>query len=153
MYFAMVWALMLVIPALSVIIESALTSESDLVWLIAKWFVFWGIGIRLLTAGAKQVVQPGFTARTIFNMDTPDAEKLVIEIGFGNVAIGLVSAMSLAFPAFVPPMALTGGLFLGMAGVKHVVNANRTSEETTALISDLIIGVVGIVTAVLLLLR
>ena len=153
MYYAMVWGLMLVLPALSVIIEYTLTSAPDLTWLVAKWYVFWGVGIRLLTAGTKQVVRPGFTARTIFKMDTPSAEKLVSEIGFGNLAIGMVSTMSLAFPTFVPPMALTGGIFLGMAGIKHVGNANRTSQETTALVSDLIIGVVGIVTAALLLLR
>ncbi|MGE8186231.1 DUF6790 family protein [Pseudomonas sp. NPDC086278] len=153
MYFAMVWGLMLVIPVLSVIIESILTTAPDFVWLIAKWFVFWGIGIRLLIAGVKQVVQPSFTARTIFKMSSPDAEKLVSEIGFGNVALGLVSTLSIVFPAFVTPMALTGGLFLGLAGVKHARNANRSPEETTALITDLIIGVIGISSAVLLLLR
>lgn len=153
MYYAIAWGLMLVIPALSVVIEAMMTSSTDLVWLIAKWFVFWGVGIRLLTAGVKQVVQPGFTARTIFRMESPDAEKLVTEIGFGNLAIGLVATLSLAFPAFVVPMALTGGLFLGLAGIKHIGNTGRTGEENTALLTDLIIGVTGICTAVLLLLR
>lgn len=153
MYFAMAWGLMLVIPALSLVIEATMTTAPDLVWLTAKWFVFWGVGIRLLAAGAKQVAQPGFTARTIFRMDNPDAEKLVTEIGFGNLAIGLAAALSLVFPAFVVPMALTGGLFLGLAGLKHIRNAGRTAEENTALITDLIIGAVGIVTAMLLLIR
>jgi len=153
MYYAMVWGLMLVIPALSVIIEAARTGAPDLIWLVAKWFVFWGIGIRLLTAGAKQVAQPSFTARTIFRMDSPDAEKLVTEIGFGNVAIGLVSALSPAFPAFVIPMALTGGLFLGLAGIKHIGNSARTGEESAAMLTDLIIGVVGISSAIVLLVR
>lgn len=153
MYFAMAWGLMLVIPVLSVVIEATMNSAPDLVWLTAKWFVFWGVGIRLLTAGARQVAQPAFTARTIFRMDNPAAEKLVTEIGFGNLAIGLVATLSLVFPAFVVPMALTGGLFLGLAGLKHIRNADRTAEENTALITDLIIGAVGIVTAALLLIR
>lgn len=153
MYYAMAWGLMLVLPIVSVIGEAMMTTSPDLLWLVAKWFVFWGIGIRLLLAGIRQVMQPSFTARTIFHMESPDAEKLVTEIGFGNIAIGFVSCLSLLFPAFVVPMALCGGLFLGLAGIKHIGNSGRTPEETTALLTDLIIGVVGLGAAVLLLLR
>lgn len=153
MYYAMAWGLMLVIPAISVLVEALLAHSPDPIWLIAKWFVFWGVGVRLLIAGIRQVAQPSFTARNIFRMESPDAEKLVTEIGFGNLAIGLVACLSLVFPAFVTPMALTGGLFLGLAGIKHIGNSNRTGEETTALLTDLIIGVVGLGTAALLLVR
>lgn len=153
MYYAMAWGLMLFIPVISVIGEAMITTSPDLIWLIAKWFVFWGIGVRLLTAGIKQALQPAFTARTIFRMESPDAEKLVSEIGYSNIAIGLVASLSLVFPAFVAPMALCGGLFLGLAGLKHIGNSGRTPEETTALVADLIIGVVGIGSAILLLVR
>jgi hypothetical protein len=153
MYYAMAWGLMLVIPVISVLGEAMTTASPDMVWLIAKWFVFWGIGVRLLSAGIIQAIQPAFTARTIFRMESPDAEKLVAEIGFGNIAIGSVACLSLAFPAFVAPMALCGGLFLGLAGIKHIGNSGRTPEETTALLTDLIIGVVGLVSALLLLVR
>ena len=153
MYFLITWGVMVVIPAISVLIEQMVTPGADFLFVVAKWFVFWGIGIRLLTAGLRQTLQPGFTARTIFKIEDPSAEKLVIEIGFGNVAIGLVATLSLLWPAFVVPMGLTGGLFLGLAGLKHINNAGRTAEETTALITDLVIGVIGIGTALLLLFR
>jgi hypothetical protein len=153
MYYVITWGLMVVIPAISVLIEQVMTPGADLLLLIAKWFVFWGIGIRLLIAGIRQVLQPAFTARTIFRMEDPSAEKLVIEIGFGNLAIGLVASLSLLWPAFVVPLGLTGGLFLGLAGLRHMANANRTAEENAALVTDLIIGVIGVGTALLLLFR
>lgn len=153
MYYAMAWGLMLLIPGVSVLGEAMMTPSPDLVWLVAKWFVFWGIGIRLLLAGIRQVMQPAFTARTIFRMDSPDAEKLVSEIGFGNIAMGLVASLSIVQSAFVTPMALCGGFFLGLAGIKHIGNAARSPEENTAPVTDLIIGLVGVGSALMLLAR
>ena len=153
MYYFATWGLMLVIPAISVLGEAMTGGNSDLVWLVAKWFVFWGIGLRLLTAGIRQVMQPGFTARTLFRIEDPEADRLVSEIGFSNLAIGAVATASLLFPAFVVPLGLTGGLFLGIAGIKHITNANRTIIESTAMVTDLIIAVIVIGTACLLLLR
>lgn len=136
---------MVVIPALFVVGEMVMTQNADLLLLIGKWFVFWGIGIRLLTAGVRQIAQPAFTAKTIFKFDDPGAEKLVTEIGFGNVAMGSIGTLSLLFPGWVLPAAIAGGLYLGLAGLKHVFNRNRNADENTAMITDLIIGAVMIV--------
>lgn len=153
MYFFITWGLMVIIPALSVVIEAMTHPPADWLWLIAKWFIFWGVGIRLFTAGIRQVAQPSFTAKTIFNMDFPDAEKLVTEIGFGNLAMGGIATLSLIFPAWVVPAGLIGSIYLGLAGLKHIFNAHRTAEETTAMVTDLIIGVVGIGSTLLVLFR
>lgn len=153
MYHLIAWGLMVVIPALSVLVEHFVAPGSDLVWLVAKWFVFWGVGIRLLTAGIRQVLRPGFTARSIFKIEDASADKLVTEIGLGNIATGLVATASLLLPAFTAPMGLTGGLYLGLAGLMHIGSSTRTAEENTALITDLIIGVIGLGTALLLLFR
>jgi hypothetical protein len=56
------------------------------------------------------MLRPSFTARDIFEIDDPKASKLVIEIGFGNLAIGLASIASLYFPEWIPGMALAGYL-------------------------------------------
>ena len=64
-----------------------------------------------------------------------------------------MATASLLFPAFVVPLGLTGGLFLGIAGIKHITNANRTIIESTAMVTDLIVAVIAIGTAGLLLLR
>ncbi|MGV3491995.1 MAG: DUF6790 family protein [Devosia sp.] len=153
LYLFATWGLMVIIPALSVLIETLVNQPADFVWLVAKWFVFWGVGIRLLTAGIRQVAQPGFTAKSIFKMDNPDAEKLVTEIGFGNLAMGGIATLSLVFPAWAVPAGLIGALYLGLAGVKHVFNANRSGEENTALITDIILGVVVIASTLIVLFR
>lgn len=153
MYLVIIWGLTLVIPAISVLIAMSLTPNPDIVLIVGTWFTFWGVGIRLLTAGVRQVMQPAFTAKTIFRIQDPEAEKLVSEIGFGNLAMGLVGALTLLVPAWLAPAALTGGLYLGLAGIKHVLNAKRTREETHAMLTDLIVAVICVLFAVITLAR
>jgi hypothetical protein len=62
-YLAIVVLLMLVLPLASLLIE---TREPGLV-LVGKWWNFWAIGVRLFTAGLRQVAKPAFTAEVIFH--------------------------------------------------------------------------------------
>lgn len=153
LYLFATWGLMLVIPGIAVLAEMLLSPGADLLFVVAKWFIFWGIGIRVFTAGLRQVLQPAFTAHTIFNIEFPDAHKLVTEIGFANVAMGSGAVLGLFLPAFMVPAGLIGALYLGLAGLKHVTNDNRSSSETTAMVTDLLIAVIGLGSVVLLLLR
>jgi hypothetical protein len=141
MYPAIVIGMTVVFPLVSIIVEFLLGSAiaPDL---IARWFVFWAVGVRLFTAGLRQVLQPSFTAKAIFNIGDPAAEKLVTEIGFGNLAMGSIAAVSLVFPNWVLPAGLTGGLYLGLAGLKHVANKDRTPKENVAMITDLVVAVI-----------
>ncbi len=67
MYFIFVALFLFVLPAISVLAEALLSYGSiDLMLLIGKWFVFWGVGVRLFIAGVRQVAQPQFTAESIF---------------------------------------------------------------------------------------
>lgn len=67
MYFIFVAPFLFVLPAISVLAEALLSHGSiDLMLLIGKWFVFWGVGVRLFIAGVRQVAQPQFTAESIF---------------------------------------------------------------------------------------
>jgi len=47
--------------------------DVGLILLIGRWFVFWGIGVRLGLAGMRQVLQPGFTVRESFKMRGDEA--------------------------------------------------------------------------------
>jgi hypothetical protein len=142
MYFAMILVLMLILPAGSVLVE-ALVWHSGASWiaLIGKWFVFWGVGIRLAIAGLIQVFAPAFTAGALDIKDTK-AEVLVRELGFGNLAIGATGVLSLLLPVWTLAAAMCGGLFYGFAGAQHVFTAKRTAKENWALISDLFLFVV-----------
>jgi len=115
---------------------------ADWLGLIGKWFVFWGVGVRLLIAGLRQYLQPGFTSRDIMGIDSPEAYLLVRELGGANLASGVVGLASLAMPSFVPPAALAAGIFYAVAGIEHVRSKHRGTNETIALVSDLFIAVV-----------
>lgn len=136
MYLLMLMALMVVLPIGSILIETLSGTDSSLLFLVGKWFVFWIVGVRLLLAGVRQVMQPSYTAATIFKIDNPDAEKLVTEIGLGNLAMGIVGVLTLVEPAWVVPAGVTGGLYLGFAGIKHAMNSGRNRTENIAMLTD-----------------
>ena len=136
MYYAMIILLMGVLPVASIVIEH-LISNADLIALVGKWFVFWACGLRLLIAGIRQTINPEFTVRTIFDIADKGAAKVVVELGFANTAMGIVSIASLLRPDWVLPAAIVTGLYYGLAGIKHVVNVGRNRIETWATVSDL----------------
>jgi hypothetical protein len=143
MYLAIVVLLMGVLPVASIIIEYVVVQTSaDLLFLIGKWFVFWPIGIRLMLAGVRQVANPAFTADTIFGVKEKAALALVRELGFGNLSIGLLGALTLLNNRWIAPAAIAGGLYYGLAGVGHAIRGGRNSTENIAMVSDLLIFVV-----------
>jgi hypothetical protein len=136
MYLAAIVLLMAVLPVASILIEAYLRGATDLLFLIGKWFVFWGVGARLALAGLKQIFEPSFTAGTIFGIQDPRALIVVQELGFANLSIGLLGLLSLRYPQWVKAAAITGGLFYGLAGFKHLIKGDRNSIENIAMISD-----------------
>lgn len=142
MYLTVIILLMAVLPIASIVVEYAFFGGGDLVLLVGKWFVFWAVGIRLLLAGVRQTVNPEFTAREIFDIKDPAALITVQELGFANLAFGTLGVFSLFVPAWIPAAALAGGLFYGLAGVRHAMKAERNQTESIAMISDLFIFVI-----------
>ncbi len=150
MYLAMIILLMGALPIASIAVEFAVRGGADIMSLIGKWFVFWPVGLRLILAGLRQVADPKFTAGTIFGVKDQAALTIVQELGFGNLAIGTLGALSL-IREWIVPAALAGGLFYGLAGVKHALRHDRNAIENIATASDLFIFVVlaGYLAAVL----
>jgi hypothetical protein len=137
MYVVSVILLLVVLPAASVIIEVLVVPHSLAVMaLVGKWFVFWTCGIRLLLAGIRQVLQPRFTAAEIFDLDNPKAFSIVREIGFGNLAMGTLAVCNILRPAWLIPAAVVGGLYYGLAGLGHLMRAERNLNEIVAMVSD-----------------
>jgi hypothetical protein len=138
MYLAMIILLMGVFPALSVIFEFwVLHGSADMLFLIGQWFVFWGVGVRLMLAGLRQIANPTFTADVIFGVKEKAALTLVQELGFANLSIGLLGVLALVRSEWVVPAAITGGLFYGLAGMKHLIKGDRNRTENIAMVSDL----------------
>lgn len=127
---------MFVLPLCATVIEHFLHPEILVLALVAKWFVFWAIGVRLLMAGVMQVARPTVTARTIFRLKTDEALPLVREVGIGNLAGGFVGIASIAYPPFVFPIAVWGVIFYGGAALGHAVRRERSFNENAAMLTD-----------------
>jgi hypothetical protein len=142
---------MLALPLVSVLGEHFFApGAAPLTILVGKWFVFWGVGVRLALAGGRQVFQPEFTAKEIFGIKGNDALPIVRELGVSNLATGIVGILSLAFASFVLPVAIAAAIFYGVAGFRHAARRERTSKESIAMLSDLfafavLFGYVGLV--------
>jgi hypothetical protein len=137
MYFASVVLLMLVFPLTSIGIQSLLGGPGVLTAaLVAKWFVFWMVGARLLVAGLRQIVQPRYTAEKILGINDPSATLIVRELGFVN-AIGSIGLASLFFRQWQLPITLVGAIFYALAGINHVIADHRNRLQSFAMISDL----------------
>jgi hypothetical protein len=143
MYVTIVILLMLVLPAASVLTDYLRAPESAMLMpLVGKWFVFWGVGVRLGTAGLRQFFQPRFTSAQILGIKGDDAVPLVRELGIANFALGVVAVASLANPSFVLPSAIAAAIFYGVAGAQHVARKERNLNETVAMASDLFVFLV-----------
>lgn len=137
MYYAIVALFMFLLPLLSLGVEVFIHGSVFSGALVAKWFAFWAVGLRLLLAGLKQIAQPKYTAFTILGLKSDESLILVRELGFANVSMGLLGVLSLHYPAWQLASALVGGVFYGLAGVNHMLQGHRNRLENVAMVSDL----------------
>ena len=146
MYFVFVILLLLIFPVASVTTEAALSRHTvNIIFLTGRWFVFWAVGIRLLIAGARQVIQPQFTAKEIFDIHDSGSFALVREVGFANLSMGILGICSVFRIGWVLPAALVGGLYYGLAGIGHIFQKGKNAKEYLAMISDGFVFVVLLV--------
>jgi hypothetical protein len=137
MYFVLVILLLLIFPVASVATEAALSRHTlHIIFLMGRWFVFWAVGVRLFTAGARQVIQPQFTAEEIFGIHDSGSFAIVREVGFANLSMGLLGICSVFRVGWTLPAALVGGLYYGLAGIGHIFQKGKNAKEYMAMISD-----------------
>ena len=146
MYFVTVVLLLLVLPLASLLIDRAHAGHTlTALFLTGKWFVFWGVGIRLFIAGLRQTIQPAFTAREIFRIQDSSAFPVVREIGFANLSMGLLAICTIFRPDWIVPAATVGGLYYGFAGALHLPHKQKNAKENMAMFSDFFIFLVLLV--------
>ena len=134
------------LPAAGVIAEFFMwKSGLRLSELMLKWFVFSGVGLRLFTAGLKQTCDPAFTSKKIFKINDEACLPVVREIGLADISFGTIGLLSFVFPELRIASAASGGLYLGLAGIAHLVRKQNSGKETFAMISDLYIFAVLII--------
>jgi uncharacterized protein DUF6790 len=138
-YLVAVLVLTLIFPAVFIYIESFLINVPISLSLIGKWFIFSAVGLRLFSAGIRQITNPAFTAQSIFNIKNEESFILVKELGFANLCAGLVGIISLFIPHWRIVCAFSSGLFYGIAGFNHIRQKGGGPNEKIALYSDVFI--------------
>lgn len=147
MYIAVVLLQTLVLPLISGGIQLAVTGGNPAV-VFGLWWAFWGVGARLLVAGVSQLANPGRTARGILGIEDAGAEQVVHELGYANLSMGLVGLMSPFTGGWGILGAVTGAVYLGFAGLRHVAKRRKNADETVATWTDLLVFVMVTVGAV-----
>jgi hypothetical protein len=145
MYVASVTLLMFVFPIISIVIEVLVNkNHAALIELVGKWFIFWGVGIRFLTVGIRQIFKPELTAEGIFGIKDKKSLILVQELGFATFSIGVLATLTIFNQSWLLPTSIVGGLFFGLAGIRHIFK-KRNFEENIATYSDLFIFLVMLI--------
>lgn len=146
-YTAIIVACFVIGPVISIVVERVVRRHDprarDLPTLVLRWFTFWIVGVRLFTAGAAQAFQPEFTAQQIFGTTDVAVLPFISELGYANLGMGVIGILSLFVRGWAAPAALVGAVFLGLDGIRHLVEGGEfTSDRFVAMVSDLIALVV-----------
>jgi hypothetical protein len=132
-------SLIFILPVLSTTGEFVIGKLPITLEPAAKWFIFWAIGIRLFVAGIKQASSPEFTATKLFNLKSAESYVIIRELGFANISLGVMGILSVINDDWRLIAAITGGLYLGFAGLQHCLKKPESLNEVVALIYDLIV--------------
>jgi len=137
----MILLLLVVGPIGATAIDVATTGHT-LLEAATYWFVFFG-GARLLGAGISQALKPSFTVNNILGQKDPNpgANYMAQELGYANIGLGLLGVVSPWF-GWAPAGALAIGVFLVLAGLRHLAKHGKGAKEWVATITDLAFGVV-----------
>ena len=143
MYILTIILTMFVLPVTSILTEVFFfKSNTGIMLLIGKWFVFWAMGIRLFLAGFRQATNPQFTAEKILGIKGSEQFILVQELGFANLSMGILGIGAIFNSVWTVPAALVGCLFIGFAGIRHIFSKERNFLEDSAMISNLIVSAI-----------
>ena len=126
-----------VLPISCILIEIIAFPQTEVWAVMIKWFVFWGVGLRLFTAGMKQVISPQFTAKAIFKLEDNKSYPLIRELGFANICSGLCGILSLVYINFRIAALFIGCAYYGLALLQHLYRREKNATEIFVTITDL----------------
>ena len=141
-YFISVLVLIVVLPVVLSLSECFIFRTALRFAVFAKWFIFSAAGLRLFAAGLKQAINPSFTARQIFHIESTDSYPILRELGFANICLGLLGIISLFKPEWRLASAFASGLYYGIAGLQHLLKKPVSKNECFALWTDLLVFIV-----------
>ena len=75
-------------------------------------------------------------------MKSTESFVIIRELGFANIAMGVMGILSVLNNNWRVMAAITGGMFLGLAGILHLLKKPDSLNEMIAMIYDLFVLVV-----------
>jgi hypothetical protein len=131
LYLVSAFGLTLLAPALCWALDPSPASA-------VKWMAFWAVGVRLGLAGLRQLLNPRFTAQTIFGVADPASFPIVREVGMANLSFATLGLASALVPAWRLAAILAGGMYYGLAAAVHLGHKPATKNEAVGLVSDVL---------------
>ncbi len=143
MHMVYVIGVMFVIPAICVAIDYLRKPKEDFLFLFCKWFVFWVIGIRGITAGLMQTLNPAYTAWLL--QTGTDNYVIIRELGGANLSFGVLGIISMFSHNYRKTAALGYAIFLLVASVIHISRLSVIElSEITSLVGDLFVVAIAV---------
>lgn len=111
--------------------------------ILCKWFLFWIVGVRALTAGAMQFLNPSYTMNLL--QVGEDSKIVIMELGFAQFGIGILGVLSLLREQYRTPIAISYGSFMIGASYIHITRFTTANfEEMMSLAGNLVFIVIAI---------
>ncbi len=143
----MIWciALIAVLPIGSALFE-ARVDQLALNWpTYWKWFIFWGVGMRLFFKGVKLASAPQFTGLNLSSFKNRETYLLLLELGFANMALGSMGILSVINDQWRLIAAIAGAVYFGLADMLRLLKKPGSRHELVALLYNVLVfaGLVG----------
>lgn len=107
--------------------------------IIAKWFVFWGMGIFFLTTGLLQLIKPEYMMQQ-FNPGTrpinPESSR---STGILFIAVGILAAITLYNIQNLKPASIIALVYFGMGSISNFSVKPGFHINAVRLITDLLL--------------
>jgi hypothetical protein len=104
-----------------------------------KWFIFWGVGIRLFFKGVKLTSTPQFTGLTLSSFKNRESCLLLLELGFANMALGSMGILSVINDQWRLIAAIAGAIYFGLANMLRVLTKTGGCHELVTLIHNILV--------------
>lgn len=137
-----VYILTIVLPFAAMCIEAVGSKGQLSVAVVAKWFLFFAVGIRFMLGGIRQAIGAKRKTGEIFYIEKKQCCPIVKELGFANLSLGVVAAISLVIPSWRVVSAFSSCLYYGAAAVSYFFMKRASANETFIMISNSCISLI-----------
>ncbi len=139
LFYVIDFTLKLLFPLCSVICEYMITATPVDPDLIAKWFIFWGLGICFLVKGIIQLAIPRFAAFNSNHLTKSKNNEIVKQLGILNISIGALGVFSLFNEQARQTAAFTAVVYSGLTTLWHFFRKADPVYEIISLATDLLL--------------